>query len=474
MHYLNIMDFVEKVRQTIDRYALIVRGDSVLVALSGGPDSVALLNVLKRFQAEMKLELRAVYINHQIRPDQVANEERFCGDLCQTLGVPLEIVSENIPELASRLGKGLEETGRDFRYRTFERLAEEHSHQRIALGHHYDDRAETVLFRLIRGSGMTGLTGIPVRRGRIIRPLYDVRRDEILSYLRDQSLEFVVDESNDDNGFKRNFIRNELLPTIRENISPGVDGALVSLSEIVTEENAYLDRIASNHFKKLVARSPGGKIELDLDKFNSYDKWLRRRLLRRCLTELSVGAEPPAKDVVDGLDRFCLEGGKAISLAGQIQARMSRLGRLVLIPPGELEFSLEMSCGVRCRLDRPDLLFKCSVKSGGKTRPEKLARSRRIRIDADKVLLPLRVRSIDPGDRFSPLGMKGSKKVGDYLTDKKIEPVFRDEIPVVCDNKGIIWLVGLEIADRVEVTKSTKEVLEIEFSQPRKYRVKAV
>jgi len=472
MCYLDNMDTLDKVLQTIDSDGLLANGDRVLVALSGGPDSVALLHILTKIRDNSDLTLYAVYINHNIRPREAQEEEQFCRDLCDGLGVDLKIIFEDIPARARQAGKGLEEAARDFRYATFERLTDEKKLDRIALGHHLDDRVETVLFRIIRGSGLTGLKGMPITRGRIIRPLFELTKSEIEQYLSREGLSFRVDESNRDDGFKRNFIRNQLLPLIRENLNESVDRALISLSETAGEDEAFLDELVAKKARRLVSRSPGGKIQLDLEQFNSYDKWLRRRLLRRCLAELSGSGELLAKEVVDRLDDLCCRQGKAVSLPEGLQAAILP-GRAVIYPGTRRSYRQELKPSGRCRLEWPELRFSSCVKSRLNISPEHQRRSRRIWIDYGKVMPPLVIRNIEAGDRFAPLGMAGTKKVGDYLTDRKVDPVYRDEIPVVCDSKGIIWLVGYEIADRVKVDQATGKVLKIEVSQPKQYRLQA-
>ena len=174
---------LQKIKRTIRDFDLVKTGDRILVALSGGPDSVALLHMLCRLRPAMNLSLVALYINHQIRPREARKEEAFCRRLCEQLRVELQIVTARIPDIAKKEKKGIEEASRDFRYRTFESMAVKESFNKIALGHHTDDQVETILFRILRGTGKPGLVGIPVSRGRIIRPLYEVTRREILSYL---------------------------------------------------------------------------------------------------------------------------------------------------------------------------------------------------------------------------------------------------------------------------------------------------
>jgi len=464
---------IEKVRNTIRKHDLLSVGDSVLVALSGGPDSVALLHLLTRLRKDMKLKLAAVYVNHQIRPRAARKEERFCRELCDKLGVELTIIREDIPALARQKKKGIEETARYYRYHVFETLAMEHGYDRIALAHHVDDRVETILFRILRGTGRTGLQGIPIKRGRIVRPVYYITKEEIHAYLKRHRLKFCVDQSNASSDYARNYIRNSLLVDIRRNLNPRVDAALLKLSETAQEEETYLDSVVRKAKKKIIKTTVGGKIELDLKGFAEYNVWLRRRLLRYCLTELSPDKQAPDKIVVDRLDEICMNGSKALSLPGN--AHTVRAGdKLVFYNEERCAYTEELAPGKICRLPKLRLDIRCRLPVVYNGSLEKTKRPRQVWLDSEKLLLPLVVRNIRRGDRFVPLGMKGTKKIGDYLTDRKIASVYRDEIPVVCDQRGIVWLVGFEIADRVKINSSTSKVIRIEVSERRKNPAHAV
>ncbi|MDH3892495.1 MAG: tRNA lysidine(34) synthetase TilS [candidate division Zixibacteria bacterium] len=463
---------LNKVKTTIAEHELLEPGDSVLVALSGGPDSVALLHLLSRLKRSMKLSLHAAYVNHGIRVKAAAQEEKFCRHLCDKLKVELTMVREDVPSLAKRVKKSVEEAGRDLRYRVFAQLADQHNCKRIALGHHADDNVETILFRVLRGTGKRGLTGIPIKRGMVIRPLLTVSKADILAYLKKQRVAFCIDQSNAALDYSRNFIRNQLLPQVRERLNPSVDRALLNLAETSLEEERYLAAQASSRLKNVRRKTVGGKIELDLVKLRTYDVWLRRRVLRHCIAECLRTNTQPDKTQVDRLDTLAVDKGKAISLRGRLQAEIVAR-KLVLYRRERIRFSVRLKPGVDCLLDRLLLTVRC-LRQRYTGQLDRKRRSRTVVLDLAKLEMPLTVRSIRSGDRFRPLGLKGSRKVGDYLTDRKVPPVYRDEIPVVCDSDGIVWLVGFEIADRVKVDSSTKEVLKIEIVRPRKKAVAAV
>ncbi|MFQ5453630.1 MAG: tRNA lysidine(34) synthetase TilS [Candidatus Zixiibacteriota bacterium] len=458
-------------KKTIYENNLIEKSDSILVALSGGPDSSALLHLLSQLKKEISLKLMAVYINHNIRKNDAKKEERFCRKLCDNLSVKLFIVFEDIPKLAKKMKKGLEETARDFRYETFDKLCNQHNIEKVALGHHINDRVETILFRIIRGTGNTGLLGIPVKRKQFIRPLYNVTKDEIYDYLKKHKLNYCTDKSNSNTKIKRNFIRYKLLKIIRENLNSEIDSALINLSETTAEEESFLESIALKHIKKIVTRTAGGKIELALADFRSYDKWLRRRLLRYCLAELSDDRQMPDKIVVDRIDCLCNDGGKAVSLPGNLQAVLIDK-KLVVFRKQEKRFCKKLQLDNSLQLSYMELVVKVSLKSRRKVKLVKQKQARVVLLDYSKLVPPLIIRNIKAGDRFKPLGLKGTKKIGDYLTDRKVDKIYRDEIPVICDARGIVWLTGFEISDRVKIDKKTNEVLRIEITRQSKSRVK--
>jgi tRNA(Ile)-lysidine synthase len=455
---------LQKIKRTISEHKLISRGDSILIALSGGPDSVALLRVLIQLRKSLRLSLAAVYVNHQLRPGAARKEEQFCQKLCDRHLVDLTIVSEDIRTLARSTKGGIEETARDFRYDILEQLADEDDQDRIALGHHVDDRAETVLFRILRGTGPAGLVGIPVTRGKIIRPLHNLTKQEIYSYLKQLRQDYCRDRSNQSDEFSRNYLRLKLLPAIRQRLNPQVDAALLGLSEIIEKEDRFLERLVTKAARKSIVVSPGGKLLLDLDTLDGYDKWLRRRLLRRCLKALSEHSLFPGREVIDRLDKLCYRRGKGMSLPDLLHALVTE-GQLVLyrrgLQPGLIRKPLVPE--KKLRLECPRLSFRSRLCEGGTEMIPSERRSQAASVDWDRLRPPLELRGIRPGDRFRPLGLRGSKKVSDYLADKKVPRVFRDEIPLLCDREGIIWLVGYEIADRVKIDTSTRKVFTVEY-----------
>ena len=462
-----------RVKRTIADHDLLTEGDGVLVGLSGGPDSVALLHLLTRMRRSMRLEIQAVYLNHGIRKRAARREEIFCRELCERLKVPCEIVTEDVPALARRQKKGLEEAARDLRFKVLGNIADERGLNKIALGHHADDQVETILFRFARGTGRSGLLGIPHSRDRIVRPLLDLRKSELLAYLKRHRLAFCTDHTNLDSKYRRNYIRNKLLPALRKNLNPSVDQAILNLADSLEAEESFLERLRAEAARNCLSATAGGKLELDLRRFSSYDKWLRRRLLRYCLKVTCPESPAPDKRTVEGLDQLARSDTGAVSLPGRLRAIV--VGpKMVFHRTPAIRFRKSLEPGERLRLSKLSVNFSSRLKERGQIRLIKRPRAKKVFLDWEKIRPPLEVRSLRAGDRFRPLGMTGHKKVGDYLTDRKTPEVYRDEIPVVCDTKGIIWLVGFELADRVKIDEYTKKVLTIAYTVRRKEILAAV
>ena len=466
------MTTLQRVRETISGHDLLTDGDAVLVALSGGPDSVTLLHILSRLRKSFKLRLGAVYVNHQIRPRAAIKEEKFCQQLCDGLKVPLIVVREDVPALARELHLGLEEAARQVRYATFDRLVAAGSFDRVALGHQSDDQVETILFRLFRGTGPAGLAGIPIKRGKYVRPLLELSRKDVIEYLRKNSLSWCEDASNRSVKFKRNWIRHRLLPELRRELNPKVDAAILALADTIAEEEAYFEAEVARLARQALSFSPGGKIELALNKYAHYAKSARRRLLRYCLKVTCPEELSPGKEAIQRLDALAMSGSGTLSLPGRIQAMVVD-GRMFLWRPTPIRVSERFEPG------RVTIWNWPAVRIFGHVLTRRIAKlripdGRRVWLDWDRLELPFEIRTARPGDRFRPLGMKGHKKVSDYLSDRKVPRPLREEVLLLCDRSGPVWLVGYEIAERAKVDDKTRRLLTVAVSIRKETRGAAV
>jgi len=278
-----VNDILRKVRRTLLEHRMTRPGDRVLAGVSGGPDSVCLLHVLNRLRASLKIDVTAAHFDHGLRPGQDDNESRFVRAFADTLGIPLEIGNAEGaigPETPS-----LEERARQARYRFLTRTAEKHGARRIALGHHLDDQAETVLMRLLRGSGPAGLAGIPaIREDAVIRPLIRIPREEILEYLEKSGLRFMTDPSNRDPRFLRNRIRMELLPLL-QTYQPQIVERLTQTACILRDDEAFLSEMAGKWLKRAATRNGPAEIRIPAGSLIRLPRALKNRVIRCAVRE---------------------------------------------------------------------------------------------------------------------------------------------------------------------------------------------
>ncbi|MFN3476619.1 MAG: tRNA lysidine(34) synthetase TilS [Candidatus Methylomirabilales bacterium] len=447
---------LEKVQRTIARYGMLNPEEKVVIAVSGGPDSMVLLHLLRRLQEPFHLHLHVAHLNHGLRGEEGERDATFVKSWAEKWGLP-----STIGRIEVRRTKGsLQEAARHARYRFLEEVAKGVGASRIALGHTQDDLAETVLINLLRGAGLKGLAGIPPARERwIIRPLIEVSRREILAYAESEGVPFVVDASNLREEYLRNRIRQKLLPTLAE-YNPRIVEALARAALILREEDAYLSALANEALSTLLLMGDQ-EADLPVPALERLHPALSRRILREAFFRIS------------GLS---LSWEKTLALEGLLRALSGRLtlpGGVAALREGErLVFSRKGgSQGVEVvyRLSKTDeaklpafglrLYFTLLPKE---TWDPKTTSPFCAFFDAEKMKGPLTVRAWRPGDRFFPLGLGGSKKLQDFFVDLKIPRWRRPSIPLLFSGDQIAWVVGLRIDDRFKVTEETQEVLKVE------------
>jgi tRNA(Ile)-lysidine synthase len=450
-----------KVAHSITAYDLIQPGENLLAGLSGGPDSVALIFILSRLRKKLQITLGAAYINHRLRPRAAAAEARFCADLCVQLDVRFHCEDVDIPALAKRDKTGIEETARKYRYRILERLASENGYDKIAVGHHRDDRVETILFNLFRGAGRHGLIGFPARRGIIIRPLYDLTREEIETFLAAHDLPFMLDHSNQSSRYVRNRIRTRILPLIKREIAPRASENIIRLAEILADEEAWFDRETEKVYRRIRSLTPGGKFVLDLNRWKRYDIWFKRRLVIRLLHTAGVWETDYAE--IERVVRLAdAPAGSRAALSDRLTAETAG-ERLFLYHSGKRIEKQELPIPGRCLLPFPRLRITAASVGSVDRQTLRSGGGSTAFIDGGKLSGEVYVAGVRPGVRFHPYGRPGSKKAGDFLTDRKFPRPLRDELPVLYDRQGIVWLAGVEIDHRVSIGPSTKETVKLEI-----------
>lgn len=451
------------VRAALARHRMVAPGDKVLVGVSGGPDSLALLHVLWRLRAEIGVALHVAHLNHLLRGEQAAEDAAFVRAVSEGLGLPCTVEEAPVARLARERGLSLEEAGRVARYDFFRRLAAATGAARVALGHTRDDQAETVLMRLLRGAGPSGLAGIPpVRDGWVIRPLLAVSRAAVEAYCRAHGLRPRRDPTNEEPSFLRNRVRLELLPRLESEYNPELRQALAQLAELLRAEEEWLGRQAEEAAAGLV-RAEGGSVVVGVEGLVQLPLALRRRVVRLAAERAGVPGPLPFEHV-EGVLALCEAAvGGAVSLPGACEARREHDGLVIGAGGGRgAPFSYRLAVPGSVLVPEAGLRLVAEVVPGGAWPPRDGAAGgappddeRRgagqagvAVLDADRLPLVLTVRSRRPGDRFRPLGMRGEKKLQDFLVDAKVPRRERDRVPVVEAGGEIVWVVGHRVDAR--------------------------
>jgi tRNA(Ile)-lysidine synthase len=466
-----------KVRKTIRKHGMLRKGDHVLVGLSGGADSVALLAALIHLRPACGIALTAAHFNHKTRASESDRDEAFVRTLCKSVGVAL--ICGSLKDAKRPRGISLEDYLRRNRYEFLEKARQKAAATRIALGHHQGDQAETVLMNVIRGAGLNGLSGIPPVRnaGTLIRPLIDCSRREIVEYLAAAGLSFVDDSSNADERFLRNRIRSSLMPELEKRYNPAVGETLCRLAEVIRTENDYMKeqaQILLSRWRK--GRGQDKPLEIPIAELMGLHPALQRRAI------LEIARDSSAADAAIGLEHVeaVLDMAGGVNPGGSLDLPGGlRVGRTY----GRLEFRRVSRSDWRSRRgtapDESKKPFQFEVTIPGTVRipggtmsirfrelkraPSVLSTERKAYLDMERIAFPLVVRSVLPGDRIQPLGMKGTRKLKSVFIDEKIPREHRGRIPVVADGISVLWVPGVRLSERVRVGKGSKRILSAEI-----------
>ncbi len=294
----------KKVLNTIQKYELIKYGDNIVVGVSGGPDSMTLLNVLCSLKETLQIHLFVAHINHQIRKEAKQDEE-YVKDFCAAHQIPFFVLEKDVVQLAKEQKIGTEEAGRKVRYDFFEEICKKVNASKIATAHTANDQAETILMNLMRGSGTNGLKGMEVKRGKYIRPLLEITRQEIEQYCQKQQLNPRIDQTNQENVYTRNRIRNELIPYIEKNFNPSIVISLNRLSEIVKEQEEYMEKVVEKAYLEIMLEQNEEQIVLDLKKFTSLEIVIKKRILLYTITKLFGTSQGIEKIHIEDMLKLC-------------------------------------------------------------------------------------------------------------------------------------------------------------------------
>lgn len=447
-------EFTEKVEAFITGNSLIPEGGSVLIGLSGGADSVALLRLLTRLAPKHGWNIRAAHFNHGIRGVGAEEDELFCRNLCEEMGVPFHSETADVPAAARERGLSIETAGRLLRYDFLSRVAEATGCGAVATAHHMDDNAESIMLHLIRGSGLAGLTGMKPARDGLIRPLLNCRKQELVDFLENEGILYRTDETNLVPDGSRNRVRLDIVPYMEEHINPAIVPTLCSMAELLTRDEAYLSAEAERELE--AARSGGGFLR---ERIAALPYPIKTRVIRLALAE--AGA------VVD-IERVHVE-----AVAELLEART---GARLMLPRVEAWTSYDL---IRFGRPEPAEEFEIPLREGLVETPLGIFRVERISgtegfvkdaeiafLDADKVAAlgeePV-IRTRREGDRFRPVGSPGRRKLKDYFIDRKVEREERERIPLIACGSEVLFAVGFAASELVKVDDNTQTMLRAEY-----------
>lgn len=408
-----------KVKRTVSLYKMLSNEDKVLVGLSGGPDSVCLLHILRQFPVKLYI----AHLNHGLRGEEADKDQEFCLELGKRLGIPVFTKKVRI--------KRSEDSARKARYKFLEETAHKIGANRIALGHNADDQVETVLMRLLRGTGVKGLAGIPPVRKHgdllIIRPLINVWREEILNYLKKRSISYRIDSSNLKTDFFRNRIRHRLIPYLKR-YNPNIKGVLLNL---------------------------GNNMAMLNEDFNTF---MEQEIVKRYMDRIGMGLSARHIDEIMNLMRT-RQGTKILNLPKGIKV-VREYDRLIFCKDKDVKKNFEIQLPIPGKVKIPG--SNIFITSRLCKLPKKIERNLfEVMLDYDRIKGLLKIRNRRPGDVFHPIGLNGKKKVKDIFIELKIPQRLRDKIPLVVSGSEICWIPGYRIGERFKITPETKQVVKI-------------
>ena len=464
-----INSFVDRVRRFASVHELFVYGGKYIVALSGGADSVSLLFVLKHLEHELGISVEAAHCNFHLRGAESVRDEEFCKQLCERLSVPLHLIHFDTQAYADLHRVSIEMAARDLRYGYFENLRRDIKAQDICVAHHRDDSVETVLLNLVRGTGLRGLRGIQPRNGNIIRPLLSLSREDIVQYLDVLGESYVTDSTNLHNDVKRNKIRLDVMPLLRE-LNPSVSQSIFESSLRVGEALKVFDEAMKRSIADVTATSPSHHLTISpphhlvisverLKQQPSPEYTLHEILSSRGFTSAqieqiygSLDTCSAGKIIASDSHELAFDRG---SLLVQPRTNVADAVRSMRIPEtGTYVFSDSLKIKVAAEDCGDDYV------------PSRAADC--VCLDASDIKFPLTLRHIEQGDRFVPFGMNGMKLVSDYLTDRK-KNVFekRAQLVVTDAQQRIVWLVGERTDNRFRITPHTQQALRLTITVAR-------
>ena len=457
-------NLLQRVRETIRQYGLLRSGDRIIVGVSGGPDSVCLLFLLREMSSSFNLDVGVAHLNHGLRGNEALDDQSFVLSLAQRLGFPFFTESVNVAAFAKEKGLSKQVAGRHLRYQFFARVAKETGAHRVAVGHTLDDQAETLLMRILRGTGSDGFQGIPmIRDETIIRPLLMVSRQGIEDYLRQRNIPYREDSSNQNCYYFRNRVRKELIPFLKAQFNPNFQNVLHRESLILWQEGDYLEKEAHRVFHQMRVQEKG-QIQFEAQLLLTLHPALRWRVFRVAIRKIRLSEKEIEFKHIAAIDELLKRNhGGSHHLPSGLRVKKEQGFLMFLNKNQATSFPWKAPLMVPGVVDVdivPVKVFSQLTKGPLDRSSETVAV-----FDWEKVPQPLEVRNWHPGDFFYPKGLGGKKKLQDFFVDQKIPRSQRSKIPLLASPEGILWIMGFRLDGRFLADRNTETKLVISLQK---------
>ncbi len=437
--YENVINFIKK-------HKLIEKNSKVIIALSGGPDSIFAFYFLNQFKKKYRLEILAAHINHNLRGSESDKDQKFCEKLCKDFDIPLFVKSVDVKSFAKKQKISIEEAARNIRYNFFDEVLESQNADLLITAHNSDDNSETILLNLIKGTGLNGLSGIPVKREKIVRPFLCLSKKEILDFLKTNKIKFRIDKSNEENDFERNKIRNKIIPQISE-LNPSLNKTLRNFADNIFEINQFIKQEVEKYSENYIEINEN-EIQIDENLFSKPNVSISSLVIKKLFDEeLQIGFTSNDADEIKNLSK--LQKGSELKLRNNFQA--VKESKSLLIKKKSLENFSEIELKLEELITTPEYEILLH-----RLKPDEDHSKFSEIISGDKIDDIFILRRWNYGDKFIPLGMRNFKKISDFLTDSKIKSTCKKKHLILTNRNEIVYVFGLRIDERYKVTDSTK------------------
>ena len=446
------------VRQFLLNHRLLAKGEKIIVAVSGGVDSIVLLDLLSELRGAFEWELTVAHLNHDLRGSESLDDQHFVESAAKSYGYECYSERANTRAIAELRHQSIQEAARELRYEFFGKLRKSLGFQKIATAHHADDNAETMIFNFLRGAGVQGLSGIPKFRRDldVVRPLLGCTRKELLSYAEEKKLRHREDSSNAKSEYSRNFIRQSVIPVIQENINPNLVATLSQSSVIFDQLERYLGGEVRRIVPKLIVRSTPNELILNLDLLRQEESFLQEYLIRHAVQMLT------GREIDFGLVKTLVsltesETGASCALPDDYLVYRNRSQFVIArrVPMRPFRHPIELN---------REYQFDHFRFTSAEVEEPRFAGNKLIEyVDAAAIGKELMLRTWHTGDSFVPLGMNEQKKLSDFFIDEKVPLPEKQEIPILISDGKIVWVCGRRLDDRFKITPDTQHIIRLEY-----------